>query len=148
MFLWCCCLCFVLCFCFFSSRRLHTSCALVTGVHTCALPFCHVSGPFKSGGFAGAAAFAIQSAQGEAEILPRRAAGRQRQEDAQLRHAVGGHGRAHRRGGPLPRSGIGPYPAAGQRSEERRVGNAGVSTFRSRWSPVHSKKKTNRNKNH
>src|SRR3546814_6747728 len=24
--------------CFFSSRRLHTSCALVTGVQTCALP--------------------------------------------------------------------------------------------------------------
>src|SRR3546814_10277519 len=25
---------------FFSSRRLHTSCALVTGVQTCALPIC------------------------------------------------------------------------------------------------------------
>src|SRR3546814_20109650 len=25
---------------FFSSRRRHTSCALVTGVHTCALPIC------------------------------------------------------------------------------------------------------------
>src|SRR3546814_9177062 len=34
------CLFFVLCslFFFFSSRRRHTSCALVTGVHTCALP--------------------------------------------------------------------------------------------------------------
>src|SRR3546814_4191053 len=29
---------FVLCFFFFSSRRRHTSCALVTGVQTCALP--------------------------------------------------------------------------------------------------------------
>src|SRR3546814_7936496 len=29
------------CFCFFfSSRRRHTSCALVTGVQTCALPIC------------------------------------------------------------------------------------------------------------
>src|SRR3546814_6411537 len=27
-------------FCFFSSRRRHTSCALVTGVQTCALPIC------------------------------------------------------------------------------------------------------------
>src|SRR3546814_15595856 len=27
---------------FFSSRRRHTSCALVTGVQTCALPICHV----------------------------------------------------------------------------------------------------------
>src|SRR3546814_3824407 len=30
----------VLCFFFFSSRRRHTSCALVTGVQTCALPIC------------------------------------------------------------------------------------------------------------
>src|SRR3546814_3640036 len=28
-------------FCFFSSRRRHTRCALVTGVQTCALPICH-----------------------------------------------------------------------------------------------------------
>src|SRR3546814_4627387 len=28
--------------CFFSSRRRHTSCALVTGVQTCALPICLV----------------------------------------------------------------------------------------------------------
>src|SRR3546814_4717896 len=30
--------CFSLCFFFFSSRRRHTRCALVTGVQTCALP--------------------------------------------------------------------------------------------------------------
>src|SRR3546814_2614574 len=29
-----------LCFFFFSSRRRHTRCALVTGVQTCALPIC------------------------------------------------------------------------------------------------------------
>src|SRR3546814_10211752 len=29
-------------FFFFSSRRRHTRCALVTGVQTCALPICHV----------------------------------------------------------------------------------------------------------
>src|SRR3546814_6511532 len=28
------------CECFFSSRRRHTRCALVTGVQTCALPIC------------------------------------------------------------------------------------------------------------
>src|SRR3546814_4954584 len=33
MLLWCCVFCF-----FFSSRRRHTRCALVTGVQTCALP--------------------------------------------------------------------------------------------------------------
>src|SRR3546814_6130404 len=39
-------------YCFFSSRRRHTSCALVTGVQTCALPIsCAVSAPvvFYSG---------------------------------------------------------------------------------------------------
>src|SRR3546814_9184558 len=29
---------------FFSSRRRHTRCALVTGVQTCALPICHSQG--------------------------------------------------------------------------------------------------------
>src|SRR3546814_5140377 len=32
--------CAVFCFFFFSSRRRHTRCALVTGVQTCALPIC------------------------------------------------------------------------------------------------------------
>src|SRR3546814_7726495 len=31
---------YVLCYFFFSSRRRHTRCALVTGVQTCALPIC------------------------------------------------------------------------------------------------------------
>src|SRR3546814_2836158 len=33
------CVCGIVCF-FFSSRRRHTRCALVTGVQTCALPIC------------------------------------------------------------------------------------------------------------
>src|SRR3546814_7202773 len=33
----------ILCVFFFSSRRRHTRCALVTGVQTCALPICHLS---------------------------------------------------------------------------------------------------------
>src|SRR3546814_6597966 len=33
-------ICFILLIFFFSSRRRHTSCALVTGVQTCALPIC------------------------------------------------------------------------------------------------------------
>src|SRR3546814_1694096 len=32
---------YMVCFCFFSSRRRHTRCALVTGVQTCALPISH-----------------------------------------------------------------------------------------------------------
>src|SRR3546814_6386979 len=47
---------------FFSSRRRHTSCALVTGVQTCALPICqsrprhqsrHSLSPFIRAGFQG-----------------------------------------------------------------------------------------------
>src|SRR3546814_10255193 len=33
-------ICFCVCIFFFSSRRRHTICALVTGVQTCALPIC------------------------------------------------------------------------------------------------------------
>src|SRR3546814_5582002 len=41
--------------CFFSSRRRHTICALVTGVQTCALPICRTNssgqdGSSRSGG--------------------------------------------------------------------------------------------------
>src|SRR3546814_4553783 len=32
----------LVCYFFFSSRRRHTRCALVTGVQTCALPICRV----------------------------------------------------------------------------------------------------------
>src|SRR3546814_756503 len=35
---------------FFSSRRRHTSCALVTGVQTCALPICALAWPFTAVG--------------------------------------------------------------------------------------------------
>src|SRR3546814_10159939 len=37
---------FLLVFVFFSSRRRHTRCALVTGVQTCALPICCNGGDF------------------------------------------------------------------------------------------------------
>src|SRR3546814_10224536 len=45
LWLWVCNLCtIVFCFIFFfSSRRRHTRCALVTGVQTCALPISHAS---------------------------------------------------------------------------------------------------------
>src|SRR3546814_3747903 len=35
------------CFCFFSSRRRHTRCALVTGVQTCALPISDIEAKIK-----------------------------------------------------------------------------------------------------
>src|SRR3546814_16929528 len=112
---------------FFSSRRRHTRCALVTGVQTCALPICQ--------------------AEKTRPRLPER--GRQiimlaRMMDDMARpepaHAV----RAAVEGiiseiveaeAKDPR----PPPAfeRDSRSEERRVGKECVSTCRSRWSPYH-----------
>src|SRR3546814_7554566 len=96
---------------FFSSRRRHTRCALVTGVQTCALPIslsaharcCSPFGPFA------------QNAR-ETPLL------RDRSRLPQARRADRLPARGSRRVG---------------RSEERRVGKECVSTSRSRWSPVH-----------
>src|SRR3546814_20914174 len=38
---------YYICFFFFSSRRRHTRCALVTGVQTCALPICASAGTIR-----------------------------------------------------------------------------------------------------
>src|SRR3546814_5043149 len=103
---------FVACF-FFSSRRRHTRCALVTGVQTCALPIF----PFlkalpenmseKLGAMTAVMpiSFIAQAACSRLEPQPKLS--------------------------PATRIGA---PA---RSEERRVGKECVSTCRSRWSPYH-----------
>src|SRR3546814_13566726 len=116
----CCCGDTVFCF-FFSSRRRHTRCALVTGVQTCALP--------------------IHAIQETAGALRRHAA---------ACHAVPscppGVGRPYRNaaraGEELAADGLRlPHARAVERSEARRVGKGGVSTCRSgRWEE-HSKKK-------
>src|SRR3546814_2412512 len=46
---------------FFSSRRRHTRCALVTGVQTCALPIC---GPFESFDLGGRTALVTGASSG------------------------------------------------------------------------------------
>src|SRR3546814_7320567 len=112
------CECSVICF-FFSSRRRHTRCALVTGVQTCALPIFDFAQPVLICG-------------GLAQSESRRAVGRQ----------------GHHRSIVTINDGVlaaGEYPrfdAAVSRSEERRVGKECVSTCRSRWSPYHKKKNT------
>src|SRR3546814_11041311 len=120
-------LCVVMvCFFFFSSRRRHTSCALVTGVQTCALPIC-----------GGDVAWQLHQ--------PRRRMARERADEF-LRKGRDRHRNAAWMGS-IPaedrnldrRSGAGSHP--GRRSEERRVGKECVSTCRSRWSPYHEKKK-------
>src|SRR3546814_4454520 len=102
---------------FFSSRRRHTRCALVTGVQTCALPiYC----------LCASTGFALNSAhKPERYRIPRSLLQQQ--------------GKAHEgsvsfvdRGRRGRQSGRG-----NARSEERRVGKGCVSTCRSRGTPYH-----------
>src|SRR3546814_2526055 len=101
---------FLLCF-FFSSRRRHTRCALVTGVQTCALPICccHWSAPRRP------------RPRCTALRVTRFRCGRRRSAAAGPCSSAAGR-----------RCGIVSW-----RSEERRVGKECVSTCRSRWSPYH-----------
>src|SRR3546814_11777795 len=105
------CLCF-----FFSSRRRHTRCALVTGVQTCALPIY------------GDAANRFQGVAAAAPSQPRSSG-------ASVKGIAGLGAYLYRSREPR---GSGRDLA---RSEERRVGKECVSTCRSRWSPYHYKKK-------
>src|SRR3546814_16585514 len=114
---------------FFSSRRRHTRCALVTGVQTCALPICSQSPARRSSRGAGRRSFPCRpvpaSGQQGCDLLP-----------LSFRPKCP-------RNGLLPMSGC-PTRSAQlcERSEERRVGKECVSTCRSRWSPYHKKKQT------
>src|SRR3546814_4883663 len=99
----------VLCF-FFSSRRRHTSCALVTGVQTCALP---ISPRWSATVSQFPALFDFRHAHED---------GVHASSAGQALEAVIAHRVA------LPTF---------TRSEERRVGKECVSTCRSRWSPYH-----------
>src|SRR3546814_20788171 len=113
---------------FFSSRRRHTRCALVTGVQTCALPICQV---FLNWHFdrenrlhlrwaeSGGPAIVEDRKQGFGSMLVEKLMARQLKADVKL-----------------------SFPPPGAvcefvRSEERRVGTGCVSTCRSRWSPYH-----------
>src|SRR3546814_5270340 len=92
---------------FFSSRRRHTRCALVTGVQTCALPiFSGLLGLISDvrqgrGGFGRHGALRASQAADFLESL------------------------------------MASVHCRDTRSEERRVGKECVSTCRSRWSPYH-----------
>src|SRR3546814_2357643 len=106
---------------FFSSIRRHTRCALVTGVQTCALPILRLLSPAMI-------RFAARNWIGDRPnmvwdpILSERGWSRF-PDNIGLGFRVRGEG-------------IGPGPFGKlNRSEERRVGKACVSTCRSRWSP-------------
>src|SRR3546814_1086990 len=94
---------------FFSSRRRHTRCALVTGVQTCALP---IYSPGRIG-------FGGQKLHQDVIIL-------------QIQHWLEEHFADKFRFEDVARE-----HGMSIRSEERRVGKECVSTCRSRWSPYH-----------
>src|SRR3546814_2178881 len=114
-------------FFFFSSRRRHTRCALVTGVQTCALPI------FID-------AFLILARENEHAPLTEDfdVAPQVEEEVEKVRPLLEGK--------PVelelvvaarPRLHASPRVLSVMRSEERRVGKECVSTCRSRWSPYH-----------
>src|SRR3546814_9800548 len=104
---------------FFSSRRRHTRCALVTGVQTCALPISKMRSTLGNG---------RANCQGKAMT--------------ELNYMDRGDGvriaYRHRRGKDPTIVFLPGYMSDMEgRSEERRVGKECVSTCRSRWSPYH-----------
>src|SRR3546814_5954009 len=105
---------YILC-CFFSSRRRHTRCALVTGVQTCALPiWIERSDRLERQ--------RLHPPRLERVMVVARPLGMNLHAVAEL-------------AGMLVEGRLEPDVA--QRSEERRVGKECVSTCRSRWSPYH-----------
>src|SRR3546814_4257505 len=106
-------------FFFFSSRRLHTSCALVTGVQTCALPIYRsmISIPPED-------AARLEPYLPYGLVLPEEARAPERAEGAFKRMLLGNE--------IAPGQKV-PLDAIAARSEERRVGKECVSTCRSRW---------------
>src|SRR3546814_5932596 len=102
---------YVVLFCFFSSRRRHTRCALVTGVQTCALPiYAQIT----------RSPFFVCRLKRQQPIY--RTVRRATDAQAPVAQALLARCSIFRRQG---------------RSEERRVGKECVSTCRSRWSPYH-----------
>src|SRR3546814_6140159 len=111
-----------MCFLFFSSKRRHTSCALVTGVQTCALPILEELRKLSFGinGY-----FFVYDRQGRSLMHARQS------------ELVGQYLWDMKDPQGLPVIQALLKSAESGRSEERRVGQACVSTCRSRWSAHH-----------
>src|SRR3546814_11086556 len=124
-------LCCVSCLFFFSSRRRHTRCALVTGVQTCALPIWNwlKAGPTARTIFVRQTTSDWYTEQATAMLIERL----DLSDDAMLPRRLSVEAVQQK------------FRTAARnlvRSEARRVGKECVSTCRSRWSQYHSKKKT------
>src|SRR3546814_2591166 len=109
---------------FFSSRRRHTRCALVTGVQTCALPICEPK-------HAGRSDRATVLIFGQSDHIA-----------AEIRAVLSTSRRPAFKTGDLLALHASFSRSDAARSEERRVGKECVSTCRSRWSPYHYTHKT------
>src|SRR3546814_19077756 len=120
---------------FFSSRRRHTRCALVTGVQTCALPICNVGtlrlawslsipgGPLETAPLVHDGIMFVPTAGARVQAI-----------DAKTGEFIWDYRYRLPSGewpSPLPNRGIALF--ADMRSAERRVRQKSISTFRSRW---------------
>src|SRR3546814_5302487 len=109
-------------FFFFASRRRHTSCAIVTGVHTGALPILPCSSPGRAWpSSSGTFQPGFEARPGDTVV-----------ESA----ASGDHHRDTLKSQQLCRHET-SVSGSKVRSEERRVGKECVSTCSTRWSPYH-----------
>src|SRR3546814_3726705 len=123
-------------FFFLSSRRRHTSCALVTGVQTCALPIyiyqkaiLHSTNPELFREFV----YKTQTQVEEIEYIDT--------EDYYIEEEPQNISEDFDSLSLNPEIPESPKEADGSRSEERRVGKECVGTCRTRWSQNHSKNK-------
>src|SRR3546814_15150038 len=123
--------CDLLCF-FFSSRRRHTRCALVTGVQTCALPI------YRGDRLLVVAALVVGVGGFDQRLLGVGAVRILRDQPPVDADRAAPVAAVHHLLAPL-------VDFLDRRSEERRVGNECVSTCRSRWSTYHTKKNTETN---
>src|SRR3546814_19229450 len=132
---------------FFSSRRRHTICALVTGVQTCALPISRFDSAPPTMNSNTKRHEPIARSQGRPKIIknnilpstctPPACTNRALTKLSARPPCTASYHCCNDAGSPpdtVPPS-----------SEERRVGKACVSTCRSRWSPYHTTKTTLRN---
>src|SRR3546814_5700103 len=110
-------------FFFFSSRRRHTRCALVTGVQTCALPISDVHE------LVGDLDQLVAQLRDEVNRVHNRGA------NTPFGQGTGATDPAAMYGSRSITTPTDPLTLG--RSEERRVGKECVSTGRSRWSPYH-----------
>src|SRR3546814_18295621 len=113
---------------FFSSRRRHTRCALVTGVQTCALPIFEIGDrDDQAEQYVGAVAGLGELELGTAgdDLLAELDEGLDDVAEVQCLGTAAADGKH----------------VGGERSEERRVGKECVRTCRARWSQDHLKKR-------